>query len=95
MVKKIEERGLADVLIVSGKHTGEEVDVEHLKRAKSSARKPVIIGSDLNDRNMEILIKYADGAIVGTYFEKDGISGNSVEQWRVEKLMEKVKTLRR
>jgi len=94
-VKETEERGLADVLIVSGEYTGDEVDVEHLKRAKSSARKPVIIGSGLNDRNMEILIKYADGAIVGTYLEKDGISGNSVEQWRVEKLMEKVKTLRR
>jgi len=94
-VKETEERGLADVLIVSGRHTGEEVDVEHLKRVKTFSRKPVIIGSGLNEKNVEILIGYADGAIVGTFFEKDMIPGNPVEQWKVARLMEKVKTLRR
>ncbi len=83
-----EKRGLADVIIVSGKATGKETDVEDVKRVKRVVKVPVYIGSGITLDNLKDFLPYADGFIVGTYFERDGISGNPVAPERVKQFME-------
>ncbi|RLG87255.1 MAG: hypothetical protein DRO18_03425 [Thermoprotei archaeon] len=85
------ERGLADAIIVTGRATGEEVDIDTLAKVKKVIKEiPVIVGSGLNADNAKKLLKYADGAIVGTYFKR----GNVVNLERVRKLMSLVRELR-
>ncbi|MCD6126002.1 MAG: BtpA/SgcQ family protein [Thaumarchaeota archaeon] len=86
---------LADALIVTGRMTGSEPDVDLVKRVKRVVGEtPVIIGSGLTAGNAEKLLRYADGAIVGTYFKVKGITQNPVDPERVRKLMEVVKKIR-
>ncbi len=86
---------MADALIVTGTMTGvppSEEDVARVKKAVPG--RPVIIGSGLNPGNASKLLKYADGAIVGTYFKYDGLTQNPVDVERVRKLMRVVRELR-
>lgn len=86
---------LADALIVTGLMTGMPPTVEDVIRVKKVVpHVPVIIGSGLNPENAKELLRYADGAIVGTYFKYDGITQNPVDPERVRKLMKVVKELR-
>ena len=86
-------RGKASAIIVTGKRTGVPPDASTLKALKNKNIKPVLIGSGLNLSNLDLL-KFADGAIIGTYFKKDGVIQNQVDKKRVEKLMNKVKEFR-
>lgn len=86
---------MADALIVTGTMTGVPPTPEDVKIVKEAAPEaPVIIGSGLNPENASKLLKYADGAIVGTYFKVGGITQNPVDPERVRKLMAKVKEIR-
>jgi len=83
-----------DVIVVSGLRTGFETPIEYVKRAKSVAHVPVITGSGTNLDNLEKTLKFADGAIIGTWFKKEGNISNPVDYERVKKLMKKVKEIR-
>ncbi len=81
-------RGLADVLIVTGKATGKETDPESLHRVKNTVKDtPVFVGSGLNPENLHNF-KDADGFIVGSYFKEDGLPPNPVNVDRVKKFLE-------
>jgi|SRR3990167_5886453 len=57
----------ADAIIVTGKWTGDAPktdDLEDVRRA--TGKSPVLIGSGASVGNLPILLKYADGVIVGT-----------------------------
>ena len=87
---------LADALIVTGTMTGVPPSPELVLRVKRAVGDvPVIIGSGLNPGNAKDLLRYADGAIVGTYFKRWGVTQNPVDPERVRKLMSVVKELRR
>ncbi|ALM75616.1 BtpA/SgcQ family protein [Thermococcus barophilus] len=88
------ERGLADAVIISGKATGMEVDVEKLKKAKKISPVPVIVGSGTTYDNLPKLWKYADGFIVGTWIKKDGKTKNNIDFERAKNLIELAKNLR-
>jgi len=88
------ERGLADAVIISGKATGMEVDVEKLKKAKEISPVPVIVGSGTTYDNLPKLWKYADGFIVGTWIKKDGKTKNDIDLRRAKKLVELANELR-
>ncbi len=80
-------RGLADGLVVSGPATGEEPDLARLRAVKAAVPEaPVWIGSGLTPENAAALMAVADGAIVGSAFERDGVAGNPVEVERVRRL---------
>ena len=87
---------MADALIVTGTMTGVPPaprDVLEVKEAVPEAK--VLIGSGINLGNVTDFLRVADGAIVGTYFKKDGVVQNRVDVDRVRKLMKKVKELRK
>jgi len=85
---------LADALIISGKMTGSPPDLEKLKLARQLAHRPILIGSGATADRIAEFLKYADGAIVGTYFKVDGIAENPVDVERVRKLTSVVSKLR-
>ncbi len=87
---------MADAVIVTGKMTGSPPDPELVKEVKEVVGEtPVLIGSGLNPENAKELLKYADGAIVGTYFKVKGLTQNPVDSERVRKLMSIVEEIRR
>jgi len=88
------KRGKASAVIVTGSGTGKPPKIDLLKKLKEEGITPVLIGSGLNPKNKELL-KYADGAIVGTYFKKDGVISNPVDVKRVKELISAVKEYRK
>ncbi len=88
---------MADAIIVTGRMTGAPPDPELVKEVKETVGEevPVIIGSGLNTENARALLKYADGAIVGTYFKVHGLTENPVDPERVRKLMSIVEDIRK
>lgn len=65
------EKG-ADVLIVTGKWTGDSPDLNDLIEVKKvSADTPVICGSGVSAENIKQLFEIADGAIVSTSLKED------------------------
>jgi len=87
---------MADALIVTGTMTGVPPKVEDVIEVKKAApERPVLLGSGVNIDNVKTFLKYADGAIVGTYFKVNGITQNPVDVERVKKFMRIVREIRK
>lgn len=84
-------RALADGIIVTGRRSGEAPHIKDLQTIRSLCHKPVIVGSGLKPETAE-LMKYADAAIVGTYFRRGNLR-NPVDKRRVEELMSALESL--
>lgn len=83
------ERGLADALIISGAGTGEATAVADLERARQAVPgAPLLAGSGATPETVRALLDVADGVIVGTALERDGVPGGPVEVERVRRLVE-------
>jgi uncharacterized protein len=93
-VKDIEERGLADAIIVTGDRTGGEADITNLNIVKQNTSLPVLIGSGLTAENMDKFYAGIDGMIVGSYFKKDGKADHFVEEEKVRLFILKLKQLK-
>jgi membrane complex biogenesis BtpA family protein len=91
--KDLTERGLADAILITGKRTGEEADIEELKTVKESTHLPVLIGSGINIENIDKYFSVADGFIVGSYFKQGGLAENFIDEERVKELSERYKAL--
>lgn len=86
------ERGHADALIVSGAATGAPVSPERLAAVRSAVpAAPLLVGSGLDEVTAPLLLATADGAIVGSAFQRDGRAGNPVEPARVQRLVAAVR----
>ncbi len=78
------ERSLADALIVTGRTTGDEVDLKELKFIRDRTDLPVFVGSGVNPNNLRRYIGLCDGVIVGTYFKL----GNRIDIEKVKRLID-------
>ncbi|MCB9891569.1 MAG: BtpA/SgcQ family protein [Planctomycetes bacterium] len=88
-------RGLADVVLVTGEGTGRAVDLDALRTVRGAAAgRPVWIASGLTVENAREFSPHADGAIVGSAFEREGKAGNPVEIERVRALVRALATRR-
>ena len=88
-------RGRADALILTGPETGVEANIDDLRIVREALPEaPIFVGSGVTSDNVEAMLRYVDGAIIGTYFKKDGVISNPVDPMRVRKLMEIVKRIR-
>ncbi|HSJ07104.1 MAG TPA: BtpA/SgcQ family protein [Longimicrobiales bacterium] len=82
------ERGRADALIVSGPATGHAVPTPRLVAVRAAVPDaPLLIGSGLDEGNAGDLAPLADGAIVGSAFQRDGRAGGGVDPDRVRRLV--------
>jgi uncharacterized protein len=87
--------GRPDALCVSGLTAGAPTDSSILRAVKDAVpRTPVFVNTGVNDRNAEEQLAIADGAVVGTFFKRDGVFENPVDRARVERLMGIVRGLR-
>ncbi len=86
---------LADAVCVSGPMTGEAADASAVARVKQAVgATPVFANTGVNRDNVAAILKYADGAVVGTHFKRDGYTFNAVEADRVKRFMDVVAGLR-
>jgi uncharacterized protein len=80
-------RGLADALIVSGTGTGKATDPVRVDLVKAAVPEaPVLVGSGVTPQSVAEILAVADGAIVGSSVERDGIGGNPVDPERARAL---------
>ncbi|MCP4220853.1 MAG: BtpA/SgcQ family protein [bacterium] len=82
---------LADALIITGSHTGNEPNINEVKKVKQSTDLPVILGSGITADNISRYLPHADAFIIGSYFKKDGDWRNEPDPVKVKSLMERVK----
>ncbi|WP_346859109.1 BtpA/SgcQ family protein [uncultured Draconibacterium sp.] len=87
---KAAEFFLVDGVIVTGSATGEKASLEDVKAVKKAVNVPVLIGSGIDEKNIEEYWTYADGFIVGSYFKRNGNWENEVDEERVQRFMQKV-----
>jgi membrane complex biogenesis BtpA family protein len=85
---------LADVICVSGPMTGEGVDHSELARVKEVVDVPVFANTGVRIDTVEEILKVADGCVIGTHLKIDGNTWNPVDRTRVERFIEKVRSLR-
>jgi len=83
-----------DAVIVTGNVTGDPPKTEDIQEAKAHCHLPVILGSGVDVNNIERFYPTADGFIIGTHFKVAGKWFNTVDQGRVERVMEKVRGLK-
>jgi membrane complex biogenesis BtpA family protein len=77
----------ADMLIATGQRTGDATPTTEVEAIKAGTVLPVYVGSGLSPENAAALMSVADGAIIGSYFRREGRWWQPVDQERVEKLM--------
>jgi membrane complex biogenesis BtpA family protein len=86
---------LPDALCVSGLTAGAPTDAESLSIVKAAAGNvPVFVNTGVRAHNVAEQLSIADGAIVGTFFKKDGIFENKAQESRVAELMNAARTFR-
>jgi len=94
----------SDALIITGKWTGEAPNISDLKEMREAVGKnfPILIGSGTTKNNVGILLKYADGVIIGTALKTGKVRPGreiNLKSWKekisLEKTKEFVKTFQR
>lgn len=84
--RDLESRARADVIIVSGKGTGEETPLDRVREVRSAVTLPLAVGSGVTEENLSGYIQFADHAIVGTAAKEEGKTANRVDRAKAEKL---------
>lgn len=88
-VRETIERGLADVVILSGWGTGSPPSLGDLELATAAANgTPVLIGSGADWENIPRLIQAANGAIVSSSLKRQGKIELSIDPIRVSQFVE-------
>jgi len=89
------ERGNADAIILTGTRTGEVAPLELIRQLKEKIPQAcVLLGSGITPDTIKEVLDVVDGAIVGSFFKKDGNVNNPVDQERVRELMQVVHSIR-
>ncbi|MCB9209178.1 MAG: BtpA/SgcQ family protein [Ignavibacteriales bacterium] len=91
---KAAEFFLSDGLIITGRATGEEANIDEIKSVKKSTKLPIIVGSGVNLKNLENYFPFCDAMIIGSYFKQNGNWENGVDKNRVDMFVKKVNELR-
>jgi uncharacterized protein len=88
-VQETIDRGLADVVILSGGATGSPPTITDLELAKAAAGETlVLIGSGASWDNVSSLMQVADGAIVSSSLKRQGKIENTIDPIRVSQFVE-------
>ncbi len=84
----------AEALIVTGFETGQPPSAEKVRELSEHVGVPVFIGSGTTLHNVVELLRYADGAIVGSYFKEGNNWKNPVDEPTVQAFMDVVRDFR-
>ena len=102
------QRGLAEIarstvfncrpdrLCVSGIIAGVETSPAKLKIVKEAVPDTMVFANTgVNLQNLSEHLGIADGAVIGTFFKREGMIWNEIDRARVQIIMEKMKLIRR
>lgn len=78
------ERGLADVIVVSGARTGEEASRDAVLAVKHATKAPVWMGSGVRAETLAEWLGVANGVIVGSDLRANGRAGGPIDRSRAE-----------
>ena len=78
-VRELEERALADAVLVTGAGTGVAVADDDLARVRAAARGPVLVASGATEKTVRALLARSDGVIVGTAIKRGRRAGGPVD----------------
>jgi len=78
---------------VTGARTTEPPSLSELRRVKSHARVPVLIGSGMTAKNIRACFPLADGFIVGSTFRTDGNFLGELDPQRLAAFMKAFRAL--
>ncbi len=85
-------RGLADGLVASGRATGEAPSALRIRALRDAVPEaPVWIGSGVDATNAAALGPLADGIIVGSAVQQDGVAGRGVDRDRALRVIQAVR----
>ncbi len=80
------QRGLADVLIVTGQGTGWATAVDDLRTVRAlDLGVPVYVGSGVNEQSLALYLGEADGIIAGSALKVGGRAGEAVDAERAKR----------
>ena len=83
-----------EALIVTGFETGQPPTPEKVRELTEHVSVPVLIGSGTTEHNVVRLLRYADGAIVGSYFKEGNNWKNPVDESIARAFMDVVREYR-
>lgn len=84
----------ASAVIVTGSATGKAPRLSDVQEAQTHCRLPVLLGSGIDDRNLDTFFPFADGFIIGSFFKTEGRWEQPVDLERVQLLVEKAQSFR-
>ncbi|MEA2096205.1 MAG: BtpA/SgcQ family protein [Candidatus Cloacimonadota bacterium] len=85
---------LANGIIITGRSTSEEADINELQKVHKTCDLPILIGSGITLNNIDKYWNHTDGFIIGSYFKEDGNWKNAVSGDRVQLFMQHVNNLK-
>ncbi len=86
------ERGLADAVLVTGRGTGQSVDLDTLIRVKRISKVPVYAASGVTHDTVREILSACDGVIVGSALRADGKAGGPIDPKRAADLVSRART---
>ncbi len=97
LAKSVAFSSSPDAICVSGAITSQAADASELAEVAAALKGtgvPVLVNTGFKASNAAQLLAFADGAVVGSSLETDGITWNPVDQRRVSELMTVVGSIR-
>ncbi|NHJ33547.1 MAG: BtpA/SgcQ family protein [Asgard group archaeon] len=88
------ERGLADAVIITGDRTGLPAKLSDLKLLREKQIQPVFVGSGVTIDNIEEILPFVDGIIVGTSIKQKKKISQPIDVEKVNNLMKIVQKYR-
>lgn len=85
----------AEAVIVTGLSTGDPASLEDLREVRQATRLPVLVGSGVTPRNIGEVFRWADSAIVGSFYKKDGRWFNPPDPQRAAELVKAAREARK
>ena len=77
--RELEERALADAILVTGAATGAPVDERELERVRRATGVPLFVASGATERSVAGLLARCDGVLVGTAVKRGRRAGAPVD----------------
>lgn len=84
---KAAEFFMSDGVIITGGSTGKEPNTEELVSVKQAVNIPVLAGSGITAKNINIYKPLCDAFIIGSYFKKDGYWQNDLDEIRIKEFI--------
>lgn len=84
---KAAEFFMSDGVIITGGSTGKEPNTEELVSVKKAVNIPVLAGSGITAKNINIYKPLCDAFIIGSYFKKDGYWQNDLDEIRIKEFI--------